>query len=213
MTAPGARQELLAIVPPPPETRESLIQRLPNAADGEAWDRFVEIYEPLLFRLARAKGFQTADAEDFVQQVLLAVARAVGRWVADEGRGKFRAWLFRIAQNLAVNFLARPKHQRWGTGDSQMAQWLEEQPAKGQDSSELFLLEYRRELFRWAAEQVRSQVSIRQWKGFWMTSVEEKPIRDVAQELGMSVGAVYVARSRITKRIRAMIQEFEEPSP
>jgi RNA polymerase sigma-70 factor (ECF subfamily) len=200
-------------VPQPLDTRESLIRRLPNAADVEAWDRFVEIYEPLLFRLARAKGFQHADAEDFVQEVLAAVAKAVGRWVAQETRGSFRVWLFRIAQNLAINFLTRPKHRWLGAGDSQIARLLEEQPARTLDSSELFLKEYRRELFRWAADRVREQVSERQWMVFWLTSVEERPVGEVASEFEMSVGAIYIARSRITKRIREMIREHEEQTP
>lgn len=200
-------------MPQAPETRETLIRRLPNAADVEAWDRFVEIYEPLLFRLARAKGFQQADAEDFVQEVLSAVAKAIGYWVADENRGAFRVWLFRIAQNLAINFLTRPKHQRLGTGDRQIARLLDEQPTKTADSSELFVREYRRELFRWAADQAREQVSEKQWMVFWLTSVEGRPIKDVASEFKMSVGSIYIARSRITKRIRDMIREYEEQSP
>lgn len=201
------------IVHPTPETRETLIRRLPDAADVEAWDGFVEIYEPLLFRLARAKGFQQADAEDFVQEVLSAVAKAVRRWVESDDRGPFRVWLFRIAQNLAINFLTRPKHQRLGSGDSQIARLLSEQPAVSADSSQMFVAEYQRELFRWAAERVREQVSDRQWMVFWLTSVEDQPITDVARTYNMSVGSIYVARSRITKRIRELIRGHEEQSP
>jgi RNA polymerase sigma-70 factor (ECF subfamily) len=203
---------MFSVVTQPPETRETLIRRLPNAADVEAWDTFLEIYEPLLFRLARGRGMQPADAEDFVQEVLAAVVRNIEQWVASEDRGSFRAWLFRIAYNLAVNFLTRPKHQRLGSGDSQVTRMLQEVPAASADSSELFLKEYRRELFRWAAERVRQQVSERQWMVFWLTSVEERPIAEVAEEFEMSVGSIYVARSRITKRIREMIREHEEQS-
>jgi RNA polymerase sigma-70 factor (ECF subfamily) len=201
------------IVPQPPETRDTLIRRLPDAADVEAWDEFVEVYEPLLFRLARGRGMQPADAEDFVQEVLAAVARNIARWVEDEDRGPFRAWLFRIAQNLAINFLTRPKHQRWGVGGSQIASLLEQQPALTDDSSEVFLNEYRRELFRWAAERVREQVSQKQWLLFWLTSVEERPIAEVAQEFRVSAGSVYIARSRITKRIREIVRKHEEQAP
>lgn len=199
-------------MPQPPETRETLIQRLPNAADVEAWDGFVEIYEPLLFRLARGRGMQPADAEDFVQEVLAAVVRNIERWVARKDRGSFRAWLFRIAFNLGVNFVTRPKHQRFGSGDSQIARMLEELPSASADSSELFLKEYRRELFRWAAERVREQVSERQWMVYWLTSVEERPVSEVAAEYEMSVGSIYIARSRITKRIRELIRKHEEQS-
>ena len=188
-----------------PETRDSLIQRLPCAADGEAWSAFLEIYEPLLFRLAAAKGLQTADAEDFVQEVLSAVAKAIGRWSQDESRGSFRAWLFRIAQNMAINFLTRPKHQRLGAGDSRVARMLGELPDREGNSSALFVREYRRELFRWAAEKVRERTSDRHWRVFWETSVEDRPIADVARDEGISEGAVYIVRSRITKRIREAI--------
>jgi RNA polymerase sigma-70 factor (ECF subfamily) len=199
-------------VPQAPETRETLIQRLPNAADVEAWEVFVEIYEPLLFRLARGRGMQPADAEDFVQEVLAAVVRNIERWMAKKDRGSFRAWLFRIAFNLGVNFVTRPKHQRLGSGDRQIARLLEELPAVSADSSELFLKEYRRELFRWAAERVRQQVSQRQWMAYWLTSVEDRPVAEVAAQYEMSVGSIYIARSRITKRIRELIRAHEEQS-
>lgn len=192
----------------PPETRDSLIRRLPNVSDVEAWELFVEIYEPLLFRLATGRGMQHADAEDFVQEVLVAVTKGIDGWVADPDRGPFRAWLFRIAMNLAVNFLTRRKHQRLGTGDSGVARLLEAQPAG--DSSAEFLEEYRRELFRWAADRVRQQVSEPQWVAFWQTSVDNRPMADVARELNMSVGSVYIARCRVTRRIREMIQQHEE---
>lgn len=193
-----------------PETRASLIQRLPNAADDDAWQTFTEIYEPLLFRLARSRGLQSADAEDFVQEVLKAVAGSVNRWLENNDRGPFRAWLFRIAGNLAVNFLTRPRHRGIGTGDSQMKQFLEMQPVAAQDSGELFASEYRRELFRWAAEQVRATVPANGWLAFWWTTVGGRPIAEVATELGMSVGAVYIARSRITRRITDVINRHKE---
>jgi RNA polymerase sigma-70 factor (ECF subfamily) len=198
---------------PPPETRETLIRRLPNAADAEAWDVFVEIYEPLLFRLASSRGMQPADAEDLVQEVFTAVTRNIERWVADVDRGPFRAWLFRIASNLAINFLTRQKHRRLGSGDSQVARILADQPAVSADSSHLFLNEYRRELFRWAAERVRAEVSDRQWMVYWLTSVEDWPIADVARKFAVSVGSIYIARCRITKRIRELVRDQMEQSP
>jgi RNA polymerase sigma-70 factor (ECF subfamily) len=67
-------------------------------------------------------------------------------------------------------------------------------------------------LFRWAAEQVRDQVSVQQWMVYWLTSVEDRPIADVAAEYETSVGSIYIARSRITKRIRELIREHEELS-
>lgn len=212
MIQPTLSKGLSPAVLTPPETRESLIRRLPDAADGEAWELFVDVYGPLLFRLARSKGFQQADAEDFVQEALTAVSRAISKWVEREDRGPFRAWLFRIAQNLAINFLSRPKHQRPGTGNREVAVLLDELPARDDAVSQLFEEEYRRELFHWAADHVRTQVSEKQWNAFWLTSVDELAIDEVAQQLGMSTGGIYIARSRITKRIRDRIQNYEEQS-
>jgi RNA polymerase sigma-70 factor (ECF subfamily) len=192
----------------PPDTRASLILRLPDATDITAWDEFVAIYEPLVLRLAKRRGFQHADAEGLVQEVLLAVSRSVDRWTPDPKRGRFRDWLFRIARNLMVNFLTRRKHRSLGTGDSGIAALLEQECDPASNESALFDLEYRREVFRWAASQVRQSVKPTTWDAFWQTSIECRPIPEVAEQLGMTVGSVYIARSRVMAQLRQCAERF-----
>src|SRR5205085_111655 len=179
-------------MPSLPETRASLIVRLPDAADARAWDDFVAVYAPLVYRLARRHGLQPADSDDLVQDVLAAVARSVETWLTRDDRGPFRAWLLRIAKNTAMNALTRQKYRPTGTGDSELARRLAQHASKNGDAASEFDLEYRRELFRWAAEQVREEVTQNTWQAFWLSTVEEQPIAAVAQELEMSVGSVYI---------------------
>src|SRR5947208_10506551 len=137
-----------------PDTRPSLLVRLSDPADAPAWEEFVEIYAPLIRRLAAHQGLQDADAEDLVQETLQAVAGAIDRYDPDPARGSFRGWLFRIARNLMVNLLAGQRRHPRGSGDSDVARLLEEQPAPDEEEAILFDGEYRRRLFAWAAERV-----------------------------------------------------------
>src|SRR3954449_10419272 len=112
-----------------PSTRPSLLVRLRDPQDERAWAEFQEIYTPLIRRLATRRGLQEADAADLTQEVFQAVAAAIDRWDPDPARGSFRGWLCRIARNLMVNLLASQRRHPRGTGDSDVARLLEEQPA------------------------------------------------------------------------------------
>ena len=100
-----------------PDTRLSLIVRLQDRRDREAWGEFLEIYRPLVCRLAAAQGLQHADAEDVAQQVFASVAGAVDRWQPDAERARFRTWLTTIARNAILNALSRRPIDR-ASGDT-----------------------------------------------------------------------------------------------
>ena len=189
-----------------PATRRSLIVKLRDPADAMAWGEFVTIYEPLVYRLARRKGLQDADARDLCQEVFRAVAGAIDRW--DPDRGSFRGWLSRIARNLLVNFLTRRPYQSRGSGATSVQDLLEAQPAADPSATALFEAEYRRRLFHWAADEVQGQFAATTWQAFWQTAVEGRPPGDVAAELCVSVGAVYIARSRVLARLRRRIEQL-----
>ncbi len=186
--------------------------RLSNRQDIEAWDQFVEIYQPFVFRLVRSKGFQDADANDIVQEVMLAVSKAIHRWEADPAKGRFRDWLFRIARNLMINFLTRRKHQPFRVGPGMLVEFLAQQLERGEPSVEAsreFDLEYRRELFLIAAERVSQSVRPKTWDAFRLTSIEQRSIKEVAQDLQMTEGAVLVARCRVLARMRELVRSLE----
>lgn len=196
-------------MPHVPETRASLILRLPSVADAEAWREFVSIYEPFVYRFARRGGLQDADARELVQNVLLAVARAVGRWRPDGNRGRFRTWLFRIARNQLIDLSGRVR-TRGARGGTSMLAVLNQQPDPEDWSEDDLLLSHRQHLFRWAVERVQGTVKASTWQAFWITAVNDRSAEEAASELGMSVGAVYIARSRIMSRLREEVQKWED---
>ena len=192
-----------------PETRASLIVRLPNADDAPAWTEFAEIYEPFVYQFARRRGLQDSDARELVQEVFLGVAKAVRRFEPDQHRARFRTWLFRIARNQLINQLsARKKEQVVDTG---AWDYLEEAHEES-DSSSADEIEYRREVFRWASAKVQKSVKAETWAAFWQTSVVGRPVDDVASQLGVARGVVYVARSRVIQKLRNEISRFESES-
>jgi RNA polymerase sigma-70 factor (ECF subfamily) len=183
--------------------------RLRGTRDEHAWNEFTAIYGPLIYRLACRSGFQDADAADLVQEVLRAVAGAIDRWDPDSSKGPFRNWLFRIARNMMLNLVTNQRRHPRGTGRDDIRTLLESQPSPSTEDSELFELEYKRQVFRWAAEKVRDEFREQTWCAFWQTGVEAKKAQEVADVLGMSIGAVYMARSRVVSRIREVIGQVE----
>ncbi len=186
-----------------PDTRASLLLRLQQPEDELAWQEFVEIYQPLIERLAVRYGLQSADAQDVAQDVLTRVAKAVSQWDHDPARGTFRGWLTRVTRNLTIEQLrARTRRPRTNPESGQLEQF-----DRSADSA--FQLEQRRELFGWAARNVRHQFAPATWQAFWLTAVEQQAPNAVAEQLGLSAGAVYIARSRVMAHLREVIERSE----
>ena len=192
-----------------PETRQSLLVRLLDRQNQQAWDEFASIYEPLVYRLARRQGFQHADALDLTQDVLGTVSHAIERFDPDPSKGSFRAWLNRIARNLIINALTRGRDVL-GTGETAVHDLLHSTPVEDTAASRLFELEYQRELFRCAADRVREQFSADTWRAFWLTAVEGLPNDQAAGRLGKTPGAVRIARCRVLAKLRTEVQRLEE---
>jgi RNA polymerase sigma factor (sigma-70 family) len=190
-----------------PQTRASLVVRLRDQQDAEAWRQFVQVYAPLVYQLCRRKGLQDADAADLTQEVLRHVSTSVGRLEYDPQRGLFRSWLFTLAHRKLVDYFRRRGRQEQGSGDSGIQAILEEQPAL--DEVKQWDLDYQRQVFAWAAEQVRDRFSATTWQAFWLTAVENRDSHQTADQLGMTVAAVYLAKSRVMARLKEQIKHLD----
>jgi RNA polymerase sigma-70 factor (ECF subfamily) len=190
-------------------TRASLLVRIRDCDDDQAWSQFVEIYAPLVYGFARRHGLQDADASDLTQDVLQSVARAARTLDYDPARGSFRGWLFTIVRNKLRDLVGQCGRQVRGTGDTSIQNLLNDQPAHEAEESAIWEREHERRLFTWAGEQVSREVQTSTWQAFWLTAVEGKSGHEVANSLGMTVAAVYLAKSRVMSRLKQKIQEVQ----
>ena len=195
-----------------PTTRASLLFRLRDWADHEAWVEFVSLYEPVAYRLLRRHGLQDADAREVVQQLLIAVSRSIDRWDPDKDRGTFRAWLRRVTRNMVINWLKARGRSVNAAGGSDMLAMLDMLPADAAPETSEFDQELRRALFQRAAEEVKQEVQPATWQAFWETAVLGTSTADAAKKLKMEVGAVRVAKCRVLARLRAVVNELENKS-
>ena len=191
-----------------PPTRASLLLGIRDPMNRVAWGQFVQIYAPLIHTYGLRRGLQDADAADLTQEVFRCVARSAPGFQYDPVLGSFRGWLFTVTRNELRKMAARKAREVSGTGDTEIRQILEQQPDPGTDA-EHWRREYQWNLFHWAADKVRAEFRQSTWQAFWLTAVVGRDIDQVAEELRLSPGAVYVARSRVTARIRQEIQAAE----
>jgi RNA polymerase sigma-70 factor (ECF subfamily) len=191
-----------------PETSHSLIARVKDLGDGAAWAEFLGIYQPVVFRMARRRGLQDADAQDVMQQVFLSISKSIEGWTPGDLQPPFRAWLTTIARNAITKALTRRPRDA-ATGSTSMVELLDAQPDPQATTAEI-LAEARKELIRWATEQIRSEFSEATWNAFWRTAIEGVPIAEVAKSTGRSAGAVYVARYRVIARLKEKVLEVSQ---
>ena len=187
-----------------PKTRVSLILRLRHAADAEAWQEFVEIYQPLVFRLALKQGLQPADARDLTQEVLLRVAKAVNQWNPNPAQGTFCGWISRITRNMVIDFFRNSRRLPVTSDETSIFKLVHSTPQSSEETG-LFDFEQERQIFAWAAEKIRPGFSDTTWQAFWSTAVDQNKAGQVAAELGISRGAVYIAKSRVMAKLKETI--------
>ena len=198
-----------------PDTKISLIMRLNQTNDSEAWSEFVAAYQPVILWVARRQGLQQADAEDIAQQVLASIARALKQRPHNPDQAKFRTWLYRVTHNAILNLIRRQQKPDRAIGGDTVNEWLVGAIAPGEYRDE-YDKEYERAVFRWAAERVRREFQPQTWDAFWLNMVKGDTAEIVATKISekysrsFSAGSVYAAKSRVLKRIREKVEEFDD---
>jgi RNA polymerase sigma-70 factor (ECF subfamily) len=173
-------------------TSVSLLQRLRQVPDAEAWERFVRLYTPLLFYWARRLGLQDNDAADLVQDVLVILVRKLPEFQYQPGRS-FRGWMRTVLMN---KWHDQPRRAAAAPLDSDV------QPLAPADAEALEEREYRLYVVGQALRMMAADFEPGTWQACWETVVCGRPAAEVALELGISANAVYLAKARVLSRLR-----------
>ncbi len=175
-------------------TSFSLIHQLRNPQDNAAWERFVRLYTPMLMACVKRLGLQDAEAVDVVQDVMMLLQKALPDFEYDAGK-RFRGWLQTVTVNKCRDHLRKRKRDADQLDSANLRQL-----AAG-DDVELFTdAEYRRHLVRQAMTLMQSEFKPETWKACWEHSVAGRPAAEIAEELGISINSVYLAKSRVLRR-------------
>jgi RNA polymerase sigma-70 factor (ECF subfamily) len=180
---------------PSPDTSLSLLERLGDLTDGDAWGRLVEVYSGLLHVWLRGAGLQAADRDDLTQRVLEVLVRRLPDFEHSGRPGAFRAWLRGITTNLLREFW----RQRPAADSASVLDQLAD-PASA--LSRCWDEQHDRHVLHELMKLVQPQFAALTWQGFRRTALDGAPAGAVAAELGMTVNAVLIAKSRVLARLR-----------
>ncbi len=182
-----------------PETRLSFLNSVSNA-EPAAWRKFHELYGPIIFSYARRKGLQDADAHELLQDVLLQVYKYLPSFEYDQTKGRFRAWLQTVTKNQVAKFF-RSKGRKFEINDSEGI--LDFQSSENGPESRLL-----RNVVTQAQEEIRDSFHPDTWRAFELTWNEQVDVATTAKQLNRTVGWVYVAKSRVLKKLTEQVVHF-----
>lgn len=184
------------------ETSISLLDRARLNPNDCSWDRLADVYSPMLRTWLSRFGVQPADADDLVQETLLAVSRDLMKFEHSGRPGAFRSWLRSILVNRVRNFWRSAKYRPAATGGTSWAERLEHLADDKSDASREWNLEHDRHVMARLLEQVRPRFEPKTWEAFRRQVLDGQRADVVAAELGLSLNSVYVARSRVLSTLR-----------
>ena len=185
-----------------PETRPSLLLLLGTDQNQSAWRQFADLYSPVIYRYCRRKGLQEADALEVLQDVLLQVHQYIAAFDYDPDRGRFRGWLQSVTHSRLCRYWKRHAQQKEWTGYEQQ---LEQAQADDDFNTEVIT-----HVTQLALEQIKDDFRPETWRAFELTWIENRPVGSVAAQLGRNEGWVYVAKSRVLKKLTTRVTQLIE---
>jgi RNA polymerase sigma factor (sigma-70 family) len=191
-------------------TRPSLLLRIRDPQDAEAWQIFVGVYGRLVYRHGRAKGLHHEDAEEVTQIVFAQVSQAIRSFDYRPELGRFRDWLGTLTRHEIQRFLKKRAHKTRGQGDQAAQGILDEVEAREEDTA--WAEAFHAHVLAAALARCRPHYTDQTWRAFELVWLEKRPAAQVAQELNCRIDKVYVAKSRVLDRLEQEVRELAEDS-
>jgi RNA polymerase sigma-70 factor (ECF subfamily) len=180
-------------------TSATLLERLRQPDEPDAWARFVKLYTPLLYFWARRLGLQDQDAGDLVQEMFVTLVQKLPEFRYDRQKS-FRSWLRTVMHNKWRDHARRPSVTVGGAPEAALSEL-----AAPEDADAFGEAEYRRHLVQRALELMQTEFPPKMWKACWEHVVAGRSAAEVAAELGIAPGTVYVAKSKVMRRLREQL--------
>jgi RNA polymerase sigma-70 factor (ECF subfamily) len=194
------------------ETSASLLDRLRLEPDAASWQRLVDLYTPLIQSWLRRHAAPAQDGDDLVQEVLTVVVRRLPEFHRQPRRGAFRCWLRTITVNCLRDYWRSKRVHPQGTGDSEFAALLHDLEDPHSGLSRQWDEEHDRYVIGRLLELIRPRFEPKTWRAFSRLAFEGASPDDVAAEMGISVNAVFIAKSRVLSEFRREAQGLIEES-
>jgi RNA polymerase sigma-70 factor (ECF subfamily) len=199
------------------KTRRSLLSRLKNWEDQQSWQEFFDTYWRLIYGFARKSGLSDAEAQDVVQETVMAVARKMQGFHYEPALGSFKSWLLHTTQwRIQDLYRKRQRLPQASVSLSNTARTATVERVPDSATTDLEALwdsEWRQNLFDAALDRVRRHVDARQFQAFDLYVLRQWPVSKVAQSLGISAGRIYLAKHRIGALLKKEVQRLERLTP
>jgi RNA polymerase sigma-70 factor (ECF subfamily) len=189
----------------PPMTRLTLLARLKNGTDADAWREFVRLYGPVVYGFARKQGLNDSDAAELMQQVLRSVTLNPRTASEESEPGAFHDWLFKLTRDRLKELHSAGKHRSPIAYDRNSPV----DTVSDREKDPVWDMEFQRQFVVKAMDRVKHEFQPSTWQAFWKTAVDKHPAHTVGLEFKMTTGAVCVAKSRVLARLRQEVHRLQ----
>lgn len=183
-------------------TSLSLLDNLRQDPHDTAWRRLVDLYSPLIRVWLRRYAVLDQDVDDLVQEVLAVVVRKIPEFKRKPQTGAFRRWLRTITVNCLRGFWRAQRYRPKATGNESFAHILDQLEDKESALSKLWDQEHDEHVTRRLLEMIRPRFEAKTWLAFQRVALEGVSVDQTAQELGMTVNAIFIAKSRVVHLLK-----------